>query len=391
MVGKKKGSSSSSRQRAVKSTGIKIKRKNQREAKVEAGLAVNSRPLRSKSTLTPLDSTVSKRPKVVAKKTTVRAPILKSRVNKGKEERESVPESESDDSDSDDSQISIPVSIEAKAAKNKGGRKKKEIKAPKADSSPKKGGRPRAVNKFLGGQRLALIAKESFVAQNKHGSAPSGRIGGDEGTKSLVIESKTYNPRVLHRARCPWSEEEVESLTTGVERHGEGSWSAILNDADLSFNLQRTQIDLKDKWRNMKSYVKYSEHPIRRFVLLNSKHEPIISPSGNTHVFKNRWPRDAAMKVATRSEFYNLPGEPGQDKSDPSRPILIYLREVMDETDRSCRPPYVHVYRGTRVQEPARNIAKFKGLTSVWTAAVEKLGEEILISQNELDHIQTKG
>ncbi|KAJ3366556.1 hypothetical protein GGF31_008055 [Allomyces arbusculus] len=51
------------------------------------------------------------------------------------------------------------------------------------------------------------------------------------------------------RRRIRWSKDEEAALIAGVEKYGIGSWAQILADPDLHFNAQRTNIDLKDKWR----------------------------------------------------------------------------------------------------------------------------------------------
>ncbi|XP_048425492.1 uncharacterized protein LOC103945953 isoform X4 [Pyrus x bretschneideri] len=48
-----------------------------------------------------------------------------------------------------------------------------------------------------------------------------------------------------------WSLLEEDTLRTGVQKYGEGSWSLILKSYYDIFK-ERTQVDLKDKWRNMK-------------------------------------------------------------------------------------------------------------------------------------------
>eukprot|EP00908_Phaeocystis_cordata_P003869 Transcript_14248.p1 GENE.Transcript_14248~~Transcript_14248.p1 ORF type:complete len:493 (+),score=142.56 Transcript_14248:171-1481(+) len=49
--------------------------------------------------------------------------------------------------------------------------------------------------------------------------------------------------------RKPFSTEEEEALRRGVQRHGH-NWATILGSG--SFQPQRTNVDLKDKWRNMR-------------------------------------------------------------------------------------------------------------------------------------------
>lgn len=47
-----------------------------------------------------------------------------------------------------------------------------------------------------------------------------------------------------------WTEFEVQVLKQGCREFGIGSWSKILNKYRDKFN-NRTQVDLKDKWRNI--------------------------------------------------------------------------------------------------------------------------------------------
>ncbi|KAG2728763.1 hypothetical protein I3843_01G214200 [Carya illinoinensis] len=49
-----------------------------------------------------------------------------------------------------------------------------------------------------------------------------------------------------------WTPEEEEALLAGVAKHGPGKWKNILKDPDFApFLTQRSNIDLKDKWRNL--------------------------------------------------------------------------------------------------------------------------------------------
>ncbi|KAG0495194.1 hypothetical protein HPP92_006188 [Vanilla planifolia] len=49
-----------------------------------------------------------------------------------------------------------------------------------------------------------------------------------------------------------WTSEEEEALRAGVEKHGAGKWRTIQTDPEFSHLLSnRSNIDLKDKWRNM--------------------------------------------------------------------------------------------------------------------------------------------
>ena len=268
---------------------------------------------------------------------------------------------------------SAPTAAEVKK-KNGRPKLKKPAKIISQESSPVKkthNGRPaRAVNHFVGGQKHALVAKKIFT---------DARVAIDQRPKAIVIERAVFDPEKMRRKRVPWTEEETENLAIGVEKHGEGFWADIFNDPELYFNESRTQIDLKDKWRNMTSYIKYQEHPIRKFVLVDSTHQMIRSDAGNLHVFRNRWPRDAALKAATKDEFYPL-----DENNERTSTTLIHIKELLDQEGKRERPLIVHVYRVTRVLERPKNVKKFDGYAAVWVGKVEKVAEEIMIRQEEV-------
>lgn len=50
------------------------------------------------------------------------------------------------------------------------------------------------------------------------------------------------------KPRRKWTEQETNQLLLGVNRHGVGKWTSILEDSDYSFN-ERTAGDLKDRFR----------------------------------------------------------------------------------------------------------------------------------------------
>ena len=55
----------------------------------------------------------------------------------------------------------------------------------------------------------------------------------------------------VRRARNLYSEEEVQHLQRGVEKHGAGNWDRILADNELSFHASRGAASLKHKWQYM--------------------------------------------------------------------------------------------------------------------------------------------
>jgi hypothetical protein len=57
--------------------------------------------------------------------------------------------------------------------------------------------------------------------------------------------------RRARRPRTPWSRDEVDALELGVSTLGEGHWGVILERYAARFHSRRTDVDLKDKWRNL--------------------------------------------------------------------------------------------------------------------------------------------
>ncbi|KAK3440191.1 hypothetical protein EUGRSUZ_B00490 [Eucalyptus grandis] len=67
--------------------------------------------------------------------------------------------------------------------------------------------------------------------------------------KPLTRSLKVSGRRKVKR----WSLEEEETLRNGVQRFGKGNWKLILHCYRHIFE-ERTEVDLKDKWRNMNRY-----------------------------------------------------------------------------------------------------------------------------------------
>ena len=85
----------------------------------------------------------------------------------------------------------------------------------------------------------------SQSADGKKAKAP--RKGGRGGRRRTTSEdTRTRKPP---RQRVKWTENEADILVAGFKQHGK-EWARIV--ADPSFDLPgRTNIDLKDKWKNL--------------------------------------------------------------------------------------------------------------------------------------------
>ncbi|MED6163645.1 hypothetical protein PIB30_081970 [Stylosanthes scabra] len=58
---------------------------------------------------------------------------------------------------------------------------------------------------------------------------------------------------IMRRKKKRWSKLEEETLRSAVNQHGEGNWKLILS-AHMDVFEERTDVDLKDKWRNIKRH-----------------------------------------------------------------------------------------------------------------------------------------
>lgn len=70
--------------------------------------------------------------------------------------------------------------------------------------------------------------------------------------RRVVSPLKKYEINNLKKRRKfkRWSASEEETLRIGVEKYGRGNWKVILNAYRDVFD-ERTEVDLKDKWRNL--------------------------------------------------------------------------------------------------------------------------------------------
>nr|QSD99521.1 MYB family transcription factor [Melilotus albus] len=77
--------------------------------------------------------------------------------------------------------------------------------------------------------------------------------------------------------KLKWTGEEEDALIAGIKRHGPGKWKAILLDPQFGPLLtSRSNIDLKDKWRNM-NVGNISQPP--RFTKCKAATTPVSSSS----------------------------------------------------------------------------------------------------------------
>ncbi|KAK7409773.1 hypothetical protein VNO78_00075 [Psophocarpus tetragonolobus] len=72
--------------------------------------------------------------------------------------------------------------------------------------------------------------------------------------RKLSPLKKYQSANIIKRRKAKkWSQLEEETLKTAVDKFGRGNWKLILNSHKDIFE-ERTEVDLKDKWRNMTRY-----------------------------------------------------------------------------------------------------------------------------------------
>lgn len=83
-------------------------------------------------------------------------------------------------------------------------------------------------------------------------SPPSGSVARIRAETPLPIAPRQPPGPKLHRRKIRWQPDEVLALEAGVARFGVGSWSNIHQAYSHTFERHnRSQVDLKDKWRNL--------------------------------------------------------------------------------------------------------------------------------------------
>lgn len=105
-------------------------------------------------------------------------------------------------------------------------------------------------------------------------------------------------------------------------------------------------------------------------MLVDHDHAPWTQNSKNPHIFKNRWPLEAAIKVATKDFIYENGAET----------VEIGLRDVSAENESGTAE--VHVFEVSRRREVAVDIPKFKGFRNAWVGQAKKLRTERFLTRD---------
>ncbi|KAL3954929.1 hypothetical protein ACCO45_010492 [Purpureocillium lilacinum] len=134
-----------------------------------------------------------------------------------------------------------------------------------------------------------------------------GRNAADSGNVASSPEAdKTAAGKARKRAAKPrrkWSEEETKHLLLGVNRHGVGKWTTILEDPDFTFN-DRTAGDLKDSSRDPKPRAKKGLHSENILIEDSpSPQDPASSPQESSAPPKQKKSRAHRKKLEDLAEL----------------------------------------------------------------------------------------
>jgi len=100
--------------------------------------------------------------------------------------------------------------------------------------------------------------------KTKEGSGKKQRVDNDidsdeDSFIKLLLQSSSRKLQRRNRKPVPWSDAETEALKRGVRNHGVGNWRAILDDEGANLEACRTNVSLKDRWRNLQNKMKREE------------------------------------------------------------------------------------------------------------------------------------
>merc|ERR1711916_210050 len=200
-----------------------------------------------------------------------------SKTNKKDQNAKTVPKRQSkrlQNSNVNNSKNTKPIKKRKKSKTIKSPKIKKTNKSPKNLSTIRKS--PKRQNILKSPKKLSTIRKspkrqnilKSPKSPRKQNILKSFAVKINEMRIGQKREKRTENSikndsnkiKFDRRMRQTWTEEETESLVEGVKKHGAGHWSDIVSDSKLTFSPKRTNVDLKDKWKNLLKSGKIGEY-----------------------------------------------------------------------------------------------------------------------------------
>ncbi|CAH2033508.1 unnamed protein product [Thlaspi arvense] len=150
-------------------------------------------------------------------------------------------------------------------------------------------GDPAHISHFELDQRLFLLMRKLslLLRRRRRRRLSEFQKYGSEGESDSRVMTKGLET-LGHRKNNKWTKEEEEALDAGIAKHGVGKWSDILADPVFRAHLvDRTNINLKDKWRNMKHRESLIEKKLKSQALKSASISPNTSPVASNEPFSN--------------------------------------------------------------------------------------------------------
>jgi ERCC4-type nuclease len=99
---------------------------------------------------------------------------------------------------------------------------------------------------------IAKKARKTEQENNRLNSSYSTSKSSSSNSTSSCMNNNTSNSNNNNNnKRRKWTQKEINALKDGVLKYGKGSWRDILDDPVFSILNGRTNVNLKDKWRNL--------------------------------------------------------------------------------------------------------------------------------------------
>lgn len=107
------------------------------------------------------------------------------------------------------------------------------------------------------GAKARKAGKKRKAASVSTGAADAGHDEEAAEDEEELNEGEDDERPTKQRRRHPWTAREEKVLEAGVKQYGEGAWAKILKDPIIKsgFHAGRTNVHLKDKWRNLQKQV----------------------------------------------------------------------------------------------------------------------------------------
>uniref|UniRef100_K3WK31 Uncharacterized protein n=1 Tax=Globisporangium ultimum (strain ATCC 200006 / CBS 805.95 / DAOM BR144) TaxID=431595 RepID=K3WK31_GLOUD len=185
-------------------------------------------------------------------------------------------------------------------------------------------------------------SSEYEPSANESATQDVGSEDGESGNVQIAAAATLPDGIKPRRKTVFWSEEEEECLRKGIEMYGLGKWRMILDSGAGIFSKHRTNVDLKDKWKNLQLGKEKRKRAPQGFPRPESDPEASVTFAAAPRRKKQRTAAAvatasfAAVRNAEGSQSPNEPHHRSELKASGSahaRPIEDNYFEIDDDED----------------------------------------------------------